>query len=84
MNIVLILTLYFTTTTTTTTNTTTTITTTTTTGKPRVINLNQDPLFSECLVYYIPEGAVSAGGDEHESDILLSGPDILNKVCMYV
>ena len=21
---------------------------------PRVVNLNQDPLFSECLVYYFP------------------------------
>ena len=49
---------------------------------PRVINLNQDPLFSECLVYYIPDGIAIAGGDEMEVDILLSGPDILPKHCL--
>lgn len=49
---------------------------------PRVINLNQDPLFSECLVYYIPEGVAIAGSDETDVDILLSGPDILSKHCL--
>jgi kinesin family protein 1 len=44
---------------------------------PRVINLNQDPLFSECLVYYVPEGKVLAGAKESQADILLSGPDII-------
>lgn len=48
---------------------------------PRVINLNQDPLFSECLVYYIPIGHVLTGA-EAEADILLSGPDILPSHCM--
>ena len=52
-------------------------------SQPRVINLNQDPLFSECLVYYIPEGNVTAGGDENDSDILLSGPDILPQHCVF-
>merc|ERR1711871_343332 len=52
-------------------------------SQPRVINLNQDPLFSECLVYYIPEGNVTAGGDERDSDILLSGPDILPRHCIF-
>lgn len=49
---------------------------------PRVINLNQDPLFSECLVYYIPDGVAIAGCDEMDVDILLSGPDILSKHCL--
>jgi hypothetical protein len=49
---------------------------------PRVINLNQDPLFSECLVYYIPEGVVTAGSKEADADILLSGPDINGRHCM--
>ena len=48
---------------------------------PRVINLNQDPLFSECLVYYLPEGTVVAGNSEADTDILLSGPDIAVKHC---
>ena len=45
---------------------------------PRVINLNQDPLFSECLVYYIPEGNVLVGNKDANADIFLSGPDILS------
>jgi hypothetical protein len=48
---------------------------------PRLINLNQDPLFSECLVYYIPPGQAIAGSSEADVDILLSGPDILHKHC---
>jgi hypothetical protein len=48
---------------------------------PRLINLNQDPLFSECLVYYIPPGQAHAGSCEAEVDILLSGPDILSQHC---
>lgn len=48
---------------------------------PRLINLNQDPLFSECLVYYIPHGQAIAGSSEADVDILLSGPDILAKHC---
>jgi len=45
---------------------------------PRVINLNQDPLFSECLVYYIPDGTVLVGNKDANADIFLSGPDILS------
>ncbi len=45
---------------------------------PRVINLNQDPLFSECLVYYIPEGNVLVGNKDANADIFLSGPDIVS------
>lgn len=51
---------------------------------PRVINLNQDPLFSECLVYYIPEGNVLVGNKDANADIFLSGPDILsNHACIH-
>lgn len=48
---------------------------------PRLINLNQDPLFSECLVYYIPQGQAIAGSSEVDVDILLSAPDILPTHC---
>lgn len=54
------------------------------TSLPRVINLNQDPLFSECLVYYIPVGIAVAGSSELDVDILLTGPDILQKHCILV
>lgn len=50
---------------------------------PRIVNLNQDPLFSECLVYYIPSGFATAGSDEAEVDIFLSGPDLLSKHCVF-
>jgi hypothetical protein len=52
------------------------------TSLPRVINLNQDPLFSECLVYYLPEGSVVTGSKGAQSDILLSGPDIIDRHCV--
>lgn len=52
------------------------------TSLPRLINLNQDPLFSECLVYYIPSGTAVAGSSEADVDILLSGPDILSQHCL--
>lgn len=43
---------------------------------PRLINLNQDPLFSECLVYYIPAGVLTAGSSDGGAAVILSGPDI--------
>lgn len=49
---------------------------------PRLINLNQDPLFSECLVYYIPEGRTTVGSSADECDILISGLDIKRKHCI--
>jgi hypothetical protein len=45
-------------------------------GVSCLVNLNQDPLFSECLVYYIREG-VTTIGLEDASDIVLSGGDML-------
>lgn len=49
---------------------------------PRLVNLNQDPLFSECLVYYIPDGSITIGSKESDADVLLTGPDIIGKHCM--
>jgi hypothetical protein len=37
--------------------------------RPRLINLNQDPLFSECLVYYVREDAVTFIGSDVSADI---------------
>lgn len=45
---------------------------------PHMLNLNQDPLFSECLVYYMPKGQLVVGSQEANVDILLTGPDILS------
>ena len=44
--------------------------------RPRLVNLNQDPLFSECLVYYVNDGVTLIGSD-HGGDIQLSGEDML-------
>jgi hypothetical protein len=51
------------------------------TGLPRIVNLNQDPLFSECLVYYLPVGITTAGSEEESVDVLISGPDVLPRHC---
>ena len=47
----------------------------------RIVNLNQDPLFSECLVYYIQVGTILVGSDESSANVLVSGPDILPRHC---
>jgi kinesin family protein 1 len=51
------------------------------TSLPRIVNLNQDPLFSECLVYYMPVGTITAGSDDAAVDVLISGPDVLSRHC---
>ena len=43
--------------------------------RPRLVNLNQDPLFSECLVYYVNDGVTLIGSDAG-GDIQLSGTDM--------
>lgn len=48
-------------------------------SSPSLPSRPKDPLFSECLVYYIPQGTVFAGSKEADSDILLSGPDIIGR-----
>lgn len=52
------------------------------TTMPRIVNLNQDPLFSECLVYYIPIGTTVAGSDENSANVLIGGPDVLSQHCV--
>ncbi|ULU05077.1 hypothetical protein L3Y34_017659 [Caenorhabditis briggsae] len=53
---------------------------------PHLVNLNEDPLMSECLIYYLKEGVTSVGRPEAERrpDILLSGEAILDLHCEFV
>lgn len=48
---------------------------------PRLINLNADPLFSECLVYFLPMENLLVGSKDEIVDIILSAPDILPRHC---
>lgn len=48
---------------------------------PRLVNLNQDPLFSECLIYYLKEG-VTVIGSADDSTIQLSGEDMVPQHCI--
>ncbi len=48
---------------------------------PRLINLNQDPLFSEVLVYYLPSGEVVLAGSAESALVPLAGPDVLPLHC---
>lgn len=52
---------------------------------PHLVNLNEDPLMSECLMYQIKPGLTLVGrqeSDEH-ADIRLSGPNILDEHCYF-
>ncbi|KAK6009687.1 hypothetical protein OSTOST_25363, partial [Ostertagia ostertagi] len=53
---------------------------------PHLVNLNEDPLMSECLLYYLKEGITSVGRPEASKrpDILLSGQAILEHHCDFV
>ncbi|CAB3405236.1 unnamed protein product [Caenorhabditis bovis] len=53
---------------------------------PHLVNLNEDPLMSECLIYYLKEGVTSVGRPEAEKrpDILLSGQAILDYHCEFI
>uniref|UniRef100_A0A914YZA3 Kinesin-like protein n=1 Tax=Panagrolaimus superbus TaxID=310955 RepID=A0A914YZA3_9BILA len=53
---------------------------------PHLVNLNEDPLMSECLLYYLKEGETRVGNPEaqHKPDILLSGQQILEQHCRFV
>ncbi|KAF2075782.1 hypothetical protein CYY_002915 [Polysphondylium violaceum] len=48
---------------------------------PHLINLNEDPLMSESLVYYIREGLTKIGR-ESDSDIILNGLNIHKEHCV--
>ncbi|KAJ1373413.1 hypothetical protein KIN20_035803 [Parelaphostrongylus tenuis] len=53
---------------------------------PHLVNLNEDPLMSECLLYYLKEGVTSVGRPEASKrpDILLSGQAILEHHCDFI
>lgn len=52
---------------------------------PYIINLNEDPLMSECLMYQIKPGFTRLGRQESEvqADIRLSGPNIQEEHCSF-
>ncbi|SJX66555.1 Kinesin-3 motor protein [Sporisorium reilianum f. sp. reilianum] len=52
---------------------------------PHLVNLNEDPLMSECLIYQIKPGQTLVGNLESGADvhIKLSGTNILAKHCMF-
>ncbi|XP_045920024.1 kinesin-like protein KIF1C [Micropterus dolomieu] len=49
---------------------------------PHLVNLNEDPLMSECLLYYIKEGFTRVG--QQDVDIKLSGHFIKEIHCVFV
>ena len=51
---------------------------------PHLVNLNEDPLMSECLLYYIKDGLTRVGrpGAQITQDIHLSGTHILDEHCI--
>lgn len=51
-------------------------------GTPHLVNLNEDPLMSECLIYYIKEGITRVG--QQDVDIKLSGHFIKEIHCVFV
>ncbi|KAI7898006.1 uncharacterized protein BX663DRAFT_526290 [Cokeromyces recurvatus] len=50
-----------------------------------IINLNEDPLMTECLMYHIKPGITYVGRLESDiaSDIRLSGPEIMDNHCYF-
>ncbi|SCV70600.1 BQ2448_3362 [Microbotryum intermedium] len=52
---------------------------------PHLVNLNEDPLMSECLIYQIKLGKTTVGnlGSEVAADIRLSGSNILAEHCYF-
>ncbi|CAG8500612.1 8584_t:CDS:10 [Ambispora gerdemannii] len=52
---------------------------------PHLVNLNEDPLMSECLVYQIKQGSTRVGRLESNisADIRLSGENILEEHCYF-
>ncbi|CAJ0566193.1 unnamed protein product, partial [Mesorhabditis spiculigera] len=53
---------------------------------PHLVNLNEDPLMSECLLYYLKEGTTTVGRPEADPrpDVLLSGQNILEDHCEFI
>ncbi|XP_057617960.1 kinesin-like protein KIF1A isoform X11 [Chionomys nivalis] len=52
---------------------------------PHLVNLNEDPLMSECLLYYIKDGVTRVGREDAErrQDIVLSGHFIKEEHCIF-
>lgn len=52
---------------------------------PHLVNLNEDPTLSECLLYYIKDGITRLGTHEANlpQDIQLSGSHILKEHCVF-
>nr|XP_012545907.2 kinesin-like protein unc-104 isoform X5 [Bombyx mori] len=52
---------------------------------PHLVNLNEDPNLSECLLYYIKDGVTRVGTSEAKvpQDIQLSGSHILSEHCIF-
>uniref|UniRef100_A0A7E4UVT4 Kinesin-like protein unc-104 n=1 Tax=Panagrellus redivivus TaxID=6233 RepID=A0A7E4UVT4_PANRE len=53
---------------------------------PHLVNLNEDPLMSECLLYYLKEGETKVGRPDAEvrPDIPLSGEAIQEQHCRFI
>lgn len=52
---------------------------------PHLLNLNEDPLMSECLLYYLKDGYTRVGleGAPVAQDVRLSGTNILLEHCVF-
>ncbi|XP_037538187.1 kinesin-like protein KIF1A [Nematolebias whitei] len=52
---------------------------------PHLVNLNEDPLMSECLLYYIKDGTTKVGRENAKTrqDIVLSGHFIKDEHCTF-
>ncbi|XP_021099134.1 kinesin-like protein KIF1B isoform X13 [Heterocephalus glaber] len=52
---------------------------------PHLVNLNEDPLMSECLLYYIKDGITRVGqaDADRRQDIVLSGAHIKEEHCIF-
>ncbi|CAH1116318.1 unnamed protein product [Phaedon cochleariae] len=52
---------------------------------PHLVNLNEDPFMSECLIYYIKEGLTRIGTDQANipQDIVLCGSHIKSEHCVF-
>uniref|UniRef100_A0A8C6M4J4 plus-end-directed kinesin ATPase n=1 Tax=Nothobranchius furzeri TaxID=105023 RepID=A0A8C6M4J4_NOTFU len=52
---------------------------------PHLVNLNEDPLMSECLLYYIKDGTTKVGRENARTrqDIVLSGHFIKDEHCTF-
>lgn len=52
---------------------------------PHLVNLNEDPFMSECLIYYIKDGLTRIGSEEANcpQDVQLSGSHIKPEHCIF-